>query len=414
MKHIARLLLLISLGSSFSCGKKKSLEAAEGGGGIPGLTLTDGTLTVKQNSSASMSLGPLTAANVQLVTQPQHGKITIKGNTATYRTTNPIYNGTDTFTYKIVNNGVSSNEAKVDVTITPLASGTSTHTENYAGQNFTLNGWKHFSSATGHTASSLAEFRTGSFNGTATDARHFAIYGDNTVYAGDAKYQSLFGTLPIDGAGGAMFDWPWKADLIHIPECGVDATITMKLAPIGGQYPMVAILLNYDIDRNSATNTHEFTGYQVLANGGGGSLTLSRYNNANELALAFIDRWPNTNYGTENFTNPIESGPYKGWNYRNGIWPAGGNVGVPKSMIIAARYQYDVATGNTTISYEARRPDGSDHTPGVWDMVVTLTGADSLRTGGGFGIMPLNYHTSSMILNTDFDIAEYKLVCVQP
>lgn len=412
MKYFVHAFLVLVVLAGAACGKKKNSDDLDTT--IPGLTLTDGTLTVKQNSSASMSLGPLTAANVEITRPPQHGAIAIKGNAATYRTTSPVYNGSDSFTYKIVNNGLSSNEATVTVTITPLASGTTTYIENYFANNFTLSGWNSYSSATGHTANTLVEFRTGSFNGVAGPSRHFGIYGDSAVYAGDAKYQSLFGALPVDGAGGAMCDWPWKADLIHIPECGVDATITVKLATNGGKYPMVALLLNYEIERNSVANAYQFTGYQILANGGGGSLTLSRFENAHELAIAYIDRWPNTNYGTENFTNPIVSGPYKGWYYRNGIWPAGGNIGVPGSMIIAARYQYDVSTGDTKISYEARRPDGSDHSPGVWDMVVTLTGADSLRTGGGFGLMPLNYHTSTMILNTDFDISEYKLVCVQP
>jgi hypothetical protein len=55
-----------------------------------------------------------------------------------------------------------------------------------------------------------------------------------------------------------------------------------------------------------------------------------------------------------------------------------------------------------------------DATPGVWDVVVNLSGADSLTPGGSFGIMPLNYHTQSLLLTTDFEVSEYKLECALP
>src|SRR5690606_16681426 len=98
---------------------------------------------------------------------------------------------------------------------------------------------------------------------------------------------------------------------------------------------------------------------------------------------------------SEAMLNPVEYGPYKGWNYKSGVWPAGGNVGVGTNVFVAVRYQYDPTTKSTTISYEVRKADGTDLTPGVWDQVVTLTGADSLPSGGSFGILGTNYHTDS-------------------
>lgn len=301
----------------------------------------------------------------------------------------------------------------MNVVITAVASGTSTLTENYSGSQYVLSGWKSFSSTFGHTVNSVTGFASATYNGVLSPSRHFGIYGDNASYAGDSAYSSLFSILPVDGAAGPMKDWPWKAELIHFPECGYDTTITMKLAANGGQYPLGAILLNYDIEDN-ASDQQEMTGYQLFFNSGGGSLTLSRFNHAHELATAYMDRWPNTSYGNEAMANPIESGPYKGWNYRNGVWPAGGNVGVGTNIFLAVRYQYNVTTKDTVISFEARNINGTDSTPGSWDNVVTLSGADSLLTGGHFGLMGLNYHTDSVLLTTDFDVTEFKLVCVLP
>lgn len=396
-----------------SCGKSKS-GSLNLNGGETGLSAPDAAFTTTQNGSVTIDLGSASSSNISITRQPAHGRIRLVGQTVTYRATDPLFSGTDTFGYRFTNGTISSNEATVSVTLTPLASGTSTHTENYFAQNFSLAGWRSYSSTAGHSANSLVEFRSGSYNNTPTSTRRFRVYGDSSSYAGNAAYLAQFGSLPVDGSSFPMGDWPWKADLIHIPECGVDTTITVKVQPNNNEYPMFAVLLNYDIDRNTSNTAHELTGYQVLVNSGGGSMTLSRFVQANELATAYIDRWPNTNYGTEAMANPVTSGPYKGWNYRNGPWPAGGNIGIGGPKVVAVRYQYDVTTKNTTISYEARPASGADATPGVWDVVVNLTGADSLTPGGSFGIMPLNYHTQSLLLTTDFDVAEYKLSCVLP
>jgi hypothetical protein len=385
----------------FACGKSKNSTVSK----VPGLSAGNAEYTTTQNGVFSLDLGGA-AANVTITGQPAHGRVRLNGNTVTYRSTDPLFSGTDTFNYRFTNGITSSNEGTVKVIVTPLASGTTVHTENYADGAFALGGWRSYSSSTGHTPSSLAGFGAG--------GRHFRIYGDAASYAGDAVYGALFGVLPIDGSGFAMKDWPWKADLIHVPECGVDATVTAKISPLNDEYPMVAILLNYDIDRNQAGTAQELTGYQVLVNSGGGSLTLSRLNQANELATAYVDRWPNTNYGTEAMANPVVYGPYKGWNYKNGPWPAGGNVGAGGPKYLAVRYQYDTVTKNTKMSYEARSAGGVDATPGAWDVVVDLSGADSLTPGGSFGIMPLNYHTQSLLLTTDFEVSEYKLECALP
>lgn len=216
-----------------------------------------------------------------------------------------------------------------------------------------------------------------------------------------------------------MSDWPWKSELIHRGECGADNTITVKVSPNNSTYAMGAVLLNYDIETAGAggagsagAGEQALTGYQLLFNAGGGSLTLSRFGaGTHELATAYLDRWPNTTYGGEAGANPVTSGPYKGWNYRNSF-PAGGSLSTGGDFTVAVRYAYDTPTKTTTISYEARAADGVDLSPGVWDETVVLTGADSLPTGGSFGVMGTNYHTSSMILSTDFDIAGFSMYCV--
>lgn len=396
-----------------------SPESAKGTSGAS-LLASDSAFSTIQNTSATFNLGSAAATGALVVSAPAHGTLSLDGTIATYRPSDPTFSGTDAFTFKLTNGPVQSNPANVSVTITPLASGTTTYVENYLSSAFALTGWRQFTSQAGHTANSITVFSSTTYNGVATASRNFGVYGDIASYAGDAEYGSLFSVLPVDGAAGAMHDWPWKAELIHIPQCGVDATITMKLVANGGQYPMAAILINYDIERaaappaSAALSAFRLTGYQLLANSGGGSLTLSRFNKAHELATAYLDRWPNTNYGSEAMANPITSGPYKGWNYRNGVWPAGGNIGIAGQMLIAVRYQYDPTTATTTVSYEARQIDGTDLTPGSWDEVITLTGPDSLPPGGNFGIMALNYHTSTYLQTTDFDIPEYKLVCTLP
>ena len=407
---IHALIFFVSL-TLLACGKSKNSEVST----VPGLSAGNARLTVTQNGSVSVDLGPLGATNGLTITRPPtFGQILVTGSKVTYRSTNPLYSGEDSFGYSFTQSGRTSSEGNVAVTITPLASGTTTHTENFAGQSFALRGWRSFVSTAGHTPSSLVEFRSGTYNGAPADVRRYKVYGDLSSYAGDTTYASLFGPLPVDGSGFNMHDWPWKADLIHVPQCGVDATVTVKIQPVNGEYPMAAILLNYDIERSVAGGPQELTGYQLLMNTGGGSLTLSRFNQAHELATAYLDRWPNTNYGSESMANPVVSGPYKGWNYRNGRWPAGGNISVSGAKYVAVRYQYDVTTRATTISYEARPANGVDATPGTWDIVVNLSGADSLTPGGSFGIMALNYHTSTLLLTTDFEVSEYKLQCALP
>lgn len=368
------------------------------------------SITVVQNSRKTVDLASSGATSVIVTQQPDHGVVTIQGMIATYRVTEPLFTGSDRFKFKLASGGVSSTEASVDVTVTPVTAGAHTFTENYTAGAFDLTGWTNHSSSFGHTVNTVVGFDSATHNSVVMPSRRFGIYGDIGSFAGDASYNSLFSVLPVDGAGGAMKDWPWKADLIHLPQCGVDATVVAKVVSNGGQNPMGAILLNYDIESNSSGAT-ELTGYQILFNGGGGSLTLSRFKNAHETATAFLDRWPNTTYGNEAMANPVERGPYKGWNYKNGVWPAGGNVGVGSNWTLAARYQYNSTSKVTTISYEARAINGTDSTPGVWDLEVVLSGADSLPPGGSFGIMGLNYHTDTSILTTDFEVVDYKVVC---
>lgn len=368
------------------------------------------TLTVVQNSRKDLDLTSIGATAVEITQAPAHGVVTVRGMVATYRLTEPLFTGADSFKFKLLYGSVASEEAQVDVTVTPVTAGAFTFTESYTGGAYSLTGWTAHTSTFGHTVGSVTSFDTATYDSVVMPSRRFEVQGDNSSYAGDEAYNSLFSVLPVDGAGGAMKDWPWKAELIHLPECGVDATVVTKIVSNAGINPMGAILLNYDIGPN-ANGVTEMTGYHVLFNSGGGSLTLSRFKNAPETATAFLDRWPNTSYGTEAMANPVQYGPYKGWNYKNGAWPAGGNVGTGSNWNLAARYQYNSYTKVTTISYEARQINGTDLTPGTWDHEIVLSGEDSLPPGGSFGILGTNYHTSSLIIPTDFEVAEYKVDC---
>lgn len=407
-----RLALVVFWGFITACSGSSSSNGG-GGGGSGTFTVSDRFATVQQNTTAVLDLGGSGHTSVSVVQAPAHGSVTLDGLTATYRP-DPLYSGTDTFTFTVSKGTETSSPATATITLTPIAGGNYTFTETYSANGGTahdLSGWKIHQTGWGHSANSVLQYSATVWDGMPVTSRKFGVYAD-TSYHGDAHYMSVFGMLPIDGAGGNMHDWPWMAEVVHIPQCGVDVTVTMKLVPNGGIYPMGAILLNYDINRSGGKTT--LNGYQLLFNGGGGSLTLSRFISADETATAFLDRWPNTGYGTENYENPITSGPYKGWNYKNGMWAAGGNVGTLQPLLIAVRYQYNRATKETVISYEARDPGGTDGTPGAFEESVTLSGADSLPPGGDFGILATNYHTPIYIQPTDYDIVEYKLDCTVP
>jgi hypothetical protein len=407
---IARFLLAILFSASIlSCSSNdnKASEASNqpGEGQSPvSLNAPDFAMTIVQNGSGTLDIETGGDVAVVITQPPAKGNVNFSGSIATYQSTNPLFYGQDSFKYKLTRGAVQSNEATIVVNITAAPSGNTAMVESYANGNYVLSGWQSYSSSYGHTANTQVGFVAG--------GKHFGIYGDVNSYAGDSLYQTTFGAKPVDGAAGAMKDWPWKADLIYRSQCGSDATVTLKLKANLGKRPMGAILLNYGISGTGANQ--KLNGYQILFNGGGGSMTLSRFKNANELATAFVDRWPNTTYGTENMANPVETGPYKGWNYQRGVWPAGGNLSSGTDFYLAARYQYDPNTLVTTISYEARSATGVDLSPGVWDRVVVLNGVDSLASGGKFGLMALNYHSASEVITTDFDVTEFKLDCQLP
>lgn len=56
----------------------------------------------------------------------------MNGTIATYRVTEPLYSGADTFTYQVMQGTAVSNAASVNVTVTGIASNQSLFTEDYA------------------------------------------------------------------------------------------------------------------------------------------------------------------------------------------------------------------------------------------------------------------------------------------
>jgi hypothetical protein len=58
---------------------------------------------------------------------------------------------------------------------------------------------------------------------------------------------------------------------------------------------------------------------------------------------------------------------------------------------LAARYVHDASSGNVTLFWELRHEDGTDDTPGAWDMERTFSDSDALPPGGDFGIWTANY-----------------------
>ena len=210
-----------------------------------------------------------------------------------------------------------------------------------------------------------------------------------------------FGLLPADGAGGGMKDWVWKSDLIRIPQCLLDVTMEVKFE-YSSNVPIMANMMNYNIDQK--VSDYEFTGYQVIVNGGGGSLTLSRFINADSRALAFVDRWPGTTIGNETGDNPVDGGPYRGWNFRNGNWPAGGAAHHSnQEQTVAVRYRY--VEEQQQYNYILRgKKCGCRSKPRGMGRSGFLTGEDSLTPGGSFGIAPILYHSTSAINNAGIDI----------
>lgn len=383
---------------------------------------SDDKMFVKQNSSAILTINA-SDPDADLLTliikqKPQKGDLSINGTEVTYTVKDATFSGEDGFTFVISDGMVESEEAKIMVTVTPLESGNYEFIENYEGGVFSLSGWESKTSELKQANSAVQDFTTTTYRSTATDARRIYVAGDINWYSGDDFYQAVFSALPVDGSGNAMFDYYWSSDLIKIPECVYDVEMTSKLvAPKGGTHNL--ILLNYRITADSQRNGSLFTGYQLLWNSGGSkSLTLSRFDGANEKALAFTDRWPDTTFGNENNNNPVEHGPYKGWNYYNGTWQAGGNLlnspSTSREVLIAIHYRYDLNSGDTTIGWEARPTDGVDNTPSSYDKQRTLTGNDSLAPGGGFGFMPITYHNPNSISNPDLKIVEMTLKCLVP
>jgi hypothetical protein len=391
------------------------------GNSIP--VASDVQLVVKQNGSITVkpevSDTDLDAVSIVIKKQPAKGNVSIIGGEITYSTKDALYAGSDSFTYAASDGVVESEVATISIIIEPLVSGSSEFVEDYSGGAFTLDGWKSATSVIPQLEGSLRDFNLVSYGSDTLNARRISVIGDPAQYSGDAFYTDLFSALPTDGFGAIMRDYYWSSDVIKIPECIYDVEMEAKLvAPTSGSHNL--ILINYRIEDDPVSGGQKFTGYQLLWNSGGSkSLTLSRFIEANEKALAFTDRWPGTpGESGGGAPNPVNHGPYKGWDYYNGSWAAGGNLlhgtAAGREVLLAIRYRYNQNSGATTIGWEARPIDGTDNSPESYDKQRTLTGIDSLAPGGGFGFMPITYHSGSTIISPNLNIVGMTLRCHVP
>ena len=71
---------------------------------------------------------------VALVTQPANGTVVINGDGTVTYTPNPDFNGTDTFTYRVCDDGtpVACDEGTVTVTVTPQNDAPTARDDTYA------------------------------------------------------------------------------------------------------------------------------------------------------------------------------------------------------------------------------------------------------------------------------------------
>ncbi|WDE04879.1 cadherin-like domain-containing protein [Thalassomonas viridans] len=82
----------------------------------------------------------LDLASVNIITAPRNGRVTVDetSGSITY-TPYTMFSGTDSLAYSVSNtNGASSNKARVDITITPVASQTNTNSSGSSGGSFGL------------------------------------------------------------------------------------------------------------------------------------------------------------------------------------------------------------------------------------------------------------------------------------
>jgi hypothetical protein len=409
-------LLLILIGSVIGCALDSSIPSSSSGTLDDYLPATM-SLSASQNTmfTQEMNPDPSSFENLQfnLVTPPANGIVTSSGTEIVYKP-NAFFSGTDRFTFTLNDGFGPSKEVEAVVEVEPLSSGVFNFTEDYQGGAYQLSGWRSYESTFGHRVPTASSFGSGTFNGDPVNHRDLNVTIINGDNSGSVLYNYYFGAEPVDGTGASMNNWAWMAELIQIPQCFYQVEVVAKFSWVSAN-PLISILLNYDIQENFGEGP-SLTGYQLLVNSGGASVTLSRFDDADEHATSFMDRWPNTNIGSEAFANPVTEGPYRGWNYVRNTFPAGGRSGRGDTdVVLAARYEYDPVTDQTTISYELRNKDGSDDTPGSYDVVVNLSGSDSLAPGGGFGFMPVTYHHGG---GTSFDsqvaISELQLNCTTP
>lgn len=273
------------------------------------------------------------------------------------------------------------------------------------GDGFDQPGWATFRSAFGVEASGASFVTDG-----AARARFLRIVRVPGLDSNGVVDYSPYAP-PSANAG----QWPYLMDLLDGSQCKGAVNLLARTKPyvLGEPTQVYGVLINY---RVTGEGSHRaLTGYQLLVNGGGQSVTLSRFIDGFDHSFDYLDRFPGCTLPAAECTppppNPLIDGPYKGWDYRAGGWPAGGNPALLNENVIAVRYEYDVTHRTVTLRWELRPPDGSDNTPDSWDMNRVLDGDDAFPPGGSYGYFATLYSSVGATSENGLFVSEFSLSC---
>jgi uncharacterized protein YhjY with autotransporter beta-barrel domain len=91
----------------------------------PPPTVTNANATTNYNTAATINLSSsitgIDVTSVAIAKAPQHGAVTVSGESVTYTPASTFYGGTDSFTYTATNPGGTSSPATVTIAIAPLS-----------------------------------------------------------------------------------------------------------------------------------------------------------------------------------------------------------------------------------------------------------------------------------------------------
>ncbi|HXH31358.1 MAG TPA: hypothetical protein VNJ01_11140 [Bacteriovoracaceae bacterium] len=241
--------------------------------------------------------------------------------------------------------------------------------------------WKNFQDSYPGTSSAnhRKTFEVTSMNGVSVNTRKLTVTHFPELSSNASVSYAPHGT-PNTGFDTGQF--PYVIDLFKTPVCYGDVAFRVHVKPqtIGATTSMYGALLNARVTGVGAAR--RISGYLIHIYGDATSTTLVKFDQAYDHAFDFSAHSP----GIITDPNPTIDGPYKGWDYTSSVFPAGGYPNGDDEVQIAARYRYDTNLGTATIDWELRPPNGSDGSPGTYDFTRTLSGADALAPGGGYGI----------------------------